>query len=289
MPKVSIVIPTCNRPELLKRALKSVTEQTYNDYEVIVIDDGQKERAHSIVSTFSSLPITYIQNEVSLGGGGARNKGISTAQGEYVAFLDDDDVWVPDKLEIQVMLLDGAGPEIGFVFSAVENCYSDKSVITEVDATVRDYSVIALTRFKGFLTSSLLVRKKVLDEVGGFDETLPSHQDPDLIIRITRNYQGIGLTEPLVKMRMSDIDDHIGGNIYRKIEGREHVLEKHKALLAQHPDILAKHYFWLGLLYRDTKNYVLAKENFKKSLYFSFSFRVVIHLLTSTIFIWLQK
>ena len=91
MPNVSVIIPTHNRPELFSRAIRSVLAQMYQDFEIIVVDDGMKERAESVVSALGDSRIRYIKNETSLGGGGARNRGIKEAHAEFIAFLDDDD------------------------------------------------------------------------------------------------------------------------------------------------------------------------------------------------------
>lgn len=278
MPKVSVVIPTCNRPELLTRAVRSVLAQTYQDIEIIVVDDGVKECAEGVVTTFGDPRIRYLKNETSLGGGGARNRGIVEAQGEYVAFLDDDDEWLPEKLRIQIDALEQAPQDVGFCFSAVVNVFSDHEETTHVENGVFDFSQIALRRFKGFLTSTLILSKAVLDEVGGFDESLPSHQEPELIIRVTRKYRGIGIDQPLVRMNMTP-HEHIGGDMSRRIKGKELLLQKHEVLYGEYPAILARHYFQLGLWYRDEGKLVQAREYFSKAFTLSRNPRYLMHWL----------
>src|SRR3989338_8677774 len=102
MVKVSVIIPTHNRPELLKRAVKSVLNQTYKDLEVIVVDDGLEKRADETVNSFNDSRLKYIQHPEEKGGSAARNTGIKNSSGEFIAFLDDDDEWLPEKLEIQI-------------------------------------------------------------------------------------------------------------------------------------------------------------------------------------------
>ncbi|MDO8521042.1 MAG: glycosyltransferase family A protein [bacterium] len=264
MPKVSIVIPTCNRLDLLPRAIRSVLAQTYQDFEIIVVDDGTKERADVVVAGFSDPRTRYIKNETSLGGGGARNRGIKEARGEYIALLDDDDEWLPDKLRTQMNVFEAAPQDVGFCFSSVTNVFSDHEETTHVEDGIFDFSQIVLTRFKGFLTSTLVVRTAVFAEMGGFDESLPSHQEPELIIRFTRKYRGIGINQPLVRMNMTP-HEHIGGDIHRRIRGKELVLQKHAALYAKYPHALAKQYFWLALWYRDSGQMVKAKGYFWKA------------------------
>ena len=109
-PRVSVVIPTYKRPKELKRAVSSVLSQDYDDLEVIIIDDNppESETKAATEAAVASMrgPIIHLKNEQSLGGGGARNRGIENARGEYIAFLDDDDEWLPGKLKPQVELLD---------------------------------------------------------------------------------------------------------------------------------------------------------------------------------------
>jgi glycosyltransferase involved in cell wall biosynthesis len=281
IPNVSIVIPTHNRPELLKRALDSVYAQTYTDFEVIVVDDGDAPRAHDVLSGYRSRPnFVYLETEKDTGGSATRNVGIGHARGEYVAFLDDDDEWLPKKLETQIPLLKEASAKVGFVFCAVHNIHLDGRVeTTPVNPDTRDYSTIALIRFNGFMTSGLIVRKTVFDDVGMFDESLPSHQEADLILRIAQKYEGIGLKEAYVNMRVSSLDDHIGGNIGRRIAGREMVLAKHTDIFLHHPDLCARHYFWLALRYREDGQYKKYVEACRTSLKHHWTLTVFGHYL----------
>lgn len=280
-PKVSIVIPTHNRPELLKRALNSVYAQTFDSFEVIVVDDGNAPRAYDVLGEYLSRPhFVYLETEKDRGGSRARNIGIKHAKGELVAFLDDDDEWLPKKLEMQIPLLQESTPKVGFVFCAVNNIHIDgRTETTPVNFDTRDYSKIALIRFNGFLTSGLVVRKVVFDEVGMFDEAFPSHQEAELMLRVAQKYQGIGLKEAYVNMRVSSVDDHIGGNIGRRIMGREMVLAKHANIFSRHPELLARHYFWLALRYRESGQYAKYVESCRTSLKYHVTLGVFGHYL----------
>ncbi len=116
MSKISVIIPTCNRPELLPRAVKSVLNQTFNDFEVIVVDDGDKISAEKAMAQFSDQRIKYIKHEKRKGGGAARNTGLRNSQGDYIAFLDDDDEYLPDKLETVIWNYERAGKGSRFCF-----------------------------------------------------------------------------------------------------------------------------------------------------------------------------
>jgi hypothetical protein len=173
-------------------------------------------------------------------------------------------------------IFETAPQDVGFCFSSVTNVLSDHEEITHVEDGIFDFSQIVLTRFKGFLTSTLVVRRSVLDEVGGFDASLPSHQEPELIIRITHKYRGIGIDQPLVRMNMTP-HEHIGGDINRRIAGKELVLQKHAALYVKHPRALAKQYFWLALWCRDGGQTQKAKKYFWKAFYKSGNPRYFVH------------
>jgi glycosyltransferase involved in cell wall biosynthesis len=276
MPKVSVIIPTHNRPELLPRAIRSILTQTYQDFDIIVVDDGLKERAENIVATFGDPRIFYLKNDVSLGGSGARNRGIREARGTYIAFLDDDDEWLPEKLALQMSEFSNTSPDVGFCFTAAYMETDHSKEVTTAKGGVNDLSMIALRRFKGFLTTTLIVKRAVFDDVGFFDEALPSHQEAELIVRITRKYKGLGINRPLVVMNIHT-HEHIGGDLSRRIRGKELVLEKHAALYAKHPRALASQYFWLALWCRDLGQFAKAKTYFLKAFFLSMNPRYFLH------------
>ncbi|MBI3571969.1 glycosyltransferase family 2 protein [Candidatus Kaiserbacteria bacterium] len=278
-PAVSVVIPTCNRPELLVRAIRSVCAQSYQDFEIIVVDDGDAS-ARSLVDGFHDSRMRYIRHEPPRqGGAAARNTGVNAARGAFVAFLDDDDEWTPEKLSTQVPLLGNAGPNTVFSFSAVRNVYNDREEVTRVPAGEMNFLERSLTRFSGFLTSTLLVRRDALLGTGGFDASLPSHQEPDLIIRLSLAHDGVGIPKPLTIMSMSTEHPHIGSDLSKRIEGRIALLRKHARLFSTRPRILATHYFRIGLWSRDSGAARQAKKFFFLAFTTSPSPRYLFHCL----------
>src|SRR3989344_9465085 len=216
MPKVSVVIPTHNRPELLKRAVNSVFSQTYKDFEIIVVDDGLEKRGDDVMDSFNDSRLKYIQHPEEKGGSAARNTGIKNASGEFIAFLDDDDEWLPEKLEIQIAQFESTPRNVGFCFSAVENVYNDRKYVTTVPSGIGNYHGLALSYFKSLLTVTLIIKKYVFEDVGLFDEQLPSHQEADLMVRVTKIFKGFGVNQPLVKVAMGG-HQQVGGSLKRKI------------------------------------------------------------------------
>lgn len=284
MTLVSVIIPTHNRPELLKKAIRSVLSQTYDDFEVIVVDDGLDKRADATVNAFGDHRLRYIKNVKNLGGGATRNIGIKAATGSYIAFLDDDDEWLPKKLEIQMREIENSSMNIGFCFSSVINDFGNGThAITKVNNHIGDFHTLALRRFKGFLTVTLLIKKGVFSDVDLFDESLPSHQEIELMIRITEKYHGIAINQPLVKVNLDPAHDHIGKNLDKKILGRSMVLRKHLKEFQRYPEILSRHYFHLGLIYRDNQDIKNARQLFKDAWMTKFNIRFFLHYLLGTL------
>lgn len=278
IPSVSIVIPTHKRPQLLPRAIDSVLAQTFTEFEVIIVDDDPAGSAEPIVRAYTDARVRYLKNEGVHGGSAARNAGIRAARAEYIAFLDDDDMWVPEKLETQTVAFSNVPSDVGFCVTGVRAVSEKGEVLTHVEEGVHDFSEIALARFKGFLTITLFIRKSVFEDVGLFDEEMPSHQEAELIIRVTRKYRGLGIDKPLAIANMFK-HEQIGGNIFRRIQGRQLVLEKHAGLYATRPEALAKHYFWLGLQYRTVRHMATARSYFWKAFLRARKPRYVAHAL----------
>ena len=286
MPKISVIIPTCNRPELLGRAIKSVLNQTFQDFEVIVVDDGEEKPAEQTVKSFhSDVRVKYVKNIGKKGAPVARNLGTKMAQGEYLAFLDDDDSWLSEKLNEQLLIIEKFKNEIDFVFCPVKVSYqaSGKKVVQEVkEIGVNNYFELLLAHRLRILTSSLLIKKDAFYEVDGFDDNFPSNQEWDLMIRVSKKRRGYCLNKPLVEMNIL-AGEHIGANLDKRIKGREMILRKHLDDLRIRPKVLASHYFELGLFYRDAGKTIEAKKYFlqawklnKKKVIFLVHFLLII-------------
>ncbi|MEK7583057.1 MAG: glycosyltransferase family 2 protein [Patescibacteria group bacterium] len=253
---VSVIIPTRNRPELLKKAITSVQNQTYRDFELIVIEDTEGK-----------------------GGGWARNKGIKQAQGKFIAFLDDDDEWIPEKLEDQMSMFTGTPADVGFSFSAVRNVTDDRTFDTKVPEGIQNYFEYVLARFKTFLNVTLIIKCEVFNDVGMFDERFPSHQEADLMVRVTKKYRGLGINKPLTIVNMRGGRERVGTSLRRRIQGREMILEKHTAEFVSRPQFLAAHYFQLGLWNRDGGYRQRARSYFLKAWRTHQRYRYLLHYM----------
>ena len=178
---VTAIITTHNRKDLLERAILSVLNQTYKDIELIVVSDGSTDGTDEFMQKYESdKRVRYISYYPGRGGNYARNTGIKTAKGEYVAFLDDDDEWLPTKIEKQVVKIE-SDSSIGLVYTGTHSIYVDDNVEFDSCPSLQgDMSKqILYNNFAGS-TTTVMLRKSILDKSGLFDEELSAIQDYDL-------------------------------------------------------------------------------------------------------------
>lgn len=199
-PLVSVIIPTYNRANLIGRAIQSVLDQTYRNIEVIVVDDASNDNTEEIVTKFRNKDIIYIRQDHNKGGGAARNAGIIASSGQYIAFLDDDDEWLNDKLEKQVQTIKTLSPEWGGIYCGFYRITGKKTRKFEVFKKGDLKTELLREKLDIGSSSTLLFIKKILLEIGLFDETFERNQDFELLIRFFRKYKLFSLKEPLVKI-----------------------------------------------------------------------------------------
>src|SRR5262249_23269523 len=201
MPKVSVIIPTHNRAHFLRGAIFSVLNQTFQDFEIVVVDDASTDNTAKVVAAFNDDRIRFIQHDTNKGGSAARNTGILASKCDYIAFLDDDDEWLPDKLRKQMEILVASLPEVGGVYTGCLDVdkVSGKVIRQRIPTKRGNLSRELLIENCVGGTSAMLLRKVCLQKVGLFDETLPRSQDYDLWIRISREFLFECAQEPLFK------------------------------------------------------------------------------------------
>ena len=206
MPNVSVVIPTFNRPQLLARAIASVLGQTYRDFEIIVVQNGPGEYSKPVVEQFAKqgVPVRYF-HEAKPDPVNARNVGVKQSQTEFVAFLDDDDEWLSEKLEQQIALMENSD-NVGLVFSCPRIVMKDGNVVPE---KLRAGGSASYKRFiaKGNFIRSLsgvLIRRKCFDKAGYFDIRYSICNDYDFYLRIAKNYEIRMTKDPLYCYHLHD-------------------------------------------------------------------------------------
>lgn len=196
MPFVSVIIPTFNRAQVLGRALDSVFAQTFQNFEIVVVDDGSTDETPELLAAYGSRVTVLAQ--ANRGVSSARNRGIRASSGEYVAFLDSDDAWLPDKLTRQIAVLD-QHPDIPLCHT--EEIWIRRGVrVNQMKKHHKQggYIFPACLPFCVISPSSAMLRRAVFDEVGDFDESLPACEDYDLWLRITKTYPVIFISDPLI-------------------------------------------------------------------------------------------
>lgn len=249
-PKVSVIIPTHNRAHLIGRSIQSVLNQTYQDFEIIVVDDGSTDNTREVIKEFQRKDkrIKYIKHSKNKGGSAARNTGIKTSRGEYIAFQDSDDEWFPEKLERQMGFFKNMPAEVGIVYTDMwritgnikKYLYSPEIMPKDkiIYEQALDYSVGNI----GIQTS--LIKKEVFAKAGMFDEKFPRFIDLEFFIRLSKYYYFFHINEPLVNY--FDADKGISSNTKALITARKLILEKYFEDIKKDKKILAKHYLGIG-------------------------------------------
>ena len=190
-PMVSVIVPTYNRPDRLQVALSSILAQTYQDFEIIVVNDGTLDVSDVIAPLNRDGRITVIRHDRNRGLAAARNTGIRAAKGTYIAYLDDDDTYLPDHLQTLVTTLQGGEHKVAYTdaWRIHEVRQGDQYVVTGQDIPYsRDFNCIDLLLCNYFPVLCVMHEKACLEQVGVFDESLFAHEDWDLWIRMATIY-----------------------------------------------------------------------------------------------------
>ena len=193
---VSVVIPTYKRPDKLDVAIRSVLNQTYPLIEVIVVDDNDPDTegrrlTETKMTEFANNPkVKYIKHEYNKNGSAARNTGARVAKGEYVAFLDDDDEYMPRKIETQLEALEGRGEEWACCYSRYATRKAGGKAVKSNEHREGNLYIEALSRNLWIASgSNLLVRKTAFFDIDGFDESFIRNQDIEFLTRLLQKYK----------------------------------------------------------------------------------------------------
>lgn len=227
---VSIIIPAFNRSAVLDRALNSVLSQSYQDYEILIVDDASTDNTSERVKSYTDPRIVYLRHANNRGGAASRNTGIERAKGELIAFLDSDDEWTSDKLQRQVELLEKSD-DCGMVYTALKAIFEEdgQTKILPVEHRGRFFNELLISNCVRTL-SSIVVRRSILQKAGGFDPQLRSCQDWDLYIRLAKECSFECINEPLTIYYVNKKDPSRISNAGKSIvQGHEAVAKKYKA------------------------------------------------------------
>ncbi|ODS34733.1 MAG: glycosyltransferase family 2 [Candidatus Scalindua rubra] len=201
MPTVSVIIHTYNNEKFIVETVESVLKQTYNDYEIIVVDDGSEDGTRdALLPYMHKIRYHYKENG---GIASAKNAGISLSKAEFIAFLDHDDLWIPNKLKIQMEYFNKS-PQVGLVYAKYTSFRNNKKLRTKPE---KGYSgwIFAKLISKSFIqTSTVMVKRDCLNVVGPFDESFALADEYDMFLRIAKRFQCGFIDKGLTKYRIHD-------------------------------------------------------------------------------------
>ena len=226
---ISVIIPTHNRAGSLIRAVESVRNQEYKDFELIVVSDGSTDETDTVMEEYTEKDrrIKYCHYMHAQGANHARNVGVMESSGEYIAFLDDDDEWYPNKLTKQLQVFEG-DKRIGLVYSAIRIIIQDKGIhYLSIPKARGDLRKEILLHNCIKTTSSVLLKRNVFESAGGFDEKLPALQDYDFWIRCLQITEVGYVREPLVNYYVNDGSNQISSYTDKYITAMEIIDEKY--------------------------------------------------------------
>jgi len=257
---ISVVITTYKRNVSdIKKSILSVLSQSYQNIELIVVDDSPssfagREAVKKYCETIPDERITYIQHENNLGACVARNTGLRIAKGEYIAFLDDDDEWLPYKLEKQIKLFNTSELAIVYCDAIIIEPNGKQRSFFEKHLPLKGnvYKEIMSYNFIGS-TSFPLIRTEYLREAGGFDPLMEASQDWDVWIRLTEKYTADYVNEPLVKYYIH-AGERITNNTGRRIRALHRINEKCQNYLNMNNDVYASRMEYEIRLQIDNRN-----------------------------------
>lgn len=249
MPIVSVIIPTFNRSKFLISAINSVINQTYKDMEIIVCDDRSTDNTSDVLKKLIDGRIKYVMNCGIKGPSSTRNTAILSAEGEYIAFLDDDDEWLPNKIETQLNVLETAKRNVCGIYSGVK-CINRKSGEQFIEdpgkGKLKGNLLEELGKYNPIKTSTLVIKKKCLDEVGLFDETIKYMEDRELLIRLSRKWDFEYIPQPLINYYYHE-EGQLTNNIENQVYGKEIVFKKYSKIFKKNEITWSNYTLGLGV------------------------------------------
>ncbi|MFQ5964188.1 MAG: glycosyltransferase family 2 protein [Candidatus Scalinduaceae bacterium] len=283
MPRVSVIIPAYNVERYIGETLDSVLVQTYSDFEVIVVDDGSNDRTAFIIKKYQKKnpeKVRLIQKE-NAGPARARNVGIKASTGEYIAFVDADDLWLPEKLEKQVSYFEKQPPQVGMVYTNAKKF--DQQGIWTLPKRYRKKRVEGwiykdLLRENMIPNQSVMVRKRCFEKVGLFEESLDIIEDHDMWLRVAMKYEIAFLNEVLSLYR-----EHSQGRskgVEKTMKRAIGVMDKHLKMALGNIELedtikrsFSQRLYEFGYFYLKEGRMLAARQMFDRSLAMSFCYK----------------
>lgn len=232
---VSIIIPVFNREKTIGESIKSILEQTYSNFELIIVDDHSNDNSIKVAKSLNDPRIKIISHKVNKGACAARNTGIENASGKYIAFNDSDDLWRKEKLEKQILTIKESGADVVFCQMYRHNYKTQEILFPNLEEGFVDFKDL-LIRSK-CSTQTICAKREVFRDFL-FDESIPRMQDYDFVIRSAQKFSYYFQKECLVDVYLQS--DSITSNNHKKLyEICEILYNKHKNLFNEYPEFEA--------------------------------------------------
>lgn len=276
---VSVIMPVFNRVSLVSRAIDSVLAQTYKDFEIILVNDGSTDGTGSVLDGYAhNYPCTIkVIHQKRTGQVIARNRAINLASGKYIAFLDSDDLWLPQKLSHQLLLFK---KNIGLVYSGIFEIDQNEKIIRKIlpQKKMRGNIFYRLLEKNTITGGTVVITREALEKIGVFDPNLKVAENWDLWIRISRDFLVDFVNEPLVKYLKHE--GNMSSDVTLMQQGSKAIYDKHlpktskdfKMRNAQSRANAYLHYCF-GVFAFGNKDYVLARKEFLTCWKYSLFYR----------------
>ena len=267
---ISVVIPAYNREKTIRTAIQSVLNQTVLPQKIIIIDDCSTDRTVEIVREFcaENQNLCLLEQKKNFGAQAARNRGIQEAKTEWIAFLDSDDEWLPNKLELQKRAIE-KNPEYDIYYGDYYIQKRGRKHYKNCGMTGRNGNCLKAVLFNSqVLFQGMIVRKEVLQEIGLLDEKVLAYQEWDLNISLAQKYKYYYINKPLFIYKLHE-GETISKDIYRGIQGFRYIVKKNASLFLDSAGMESIIFYYDGLYVR----YKICKD--RKQYYYMF----VINLL----------
>jgi glycosyltransferase involved in cell wall biosynthesis len=213
-------------------------EQTFSDFELLVVDDHSSDDTIQIVNAFKDNRITYILNDRGIGGAGTRNCGVFRAQGKWTAFLDDDDRWLPKKLEIQYKKINQIDDSVGLIYSGFSYRSSRKRWNGHIVVPKKQGRMLDDLLYDNYIgtLSTVIIRTNILHTLGGLDENFYAHQDIELYVRVAA-VSKISFVDQCLATVVLSSTNRISVDFKKKLQGCSLFWEKHSYLINRSPKL----------------------------------------------------
>lgn len=248
-PLVSVIVVTYKRPDVLKRAILSVINQTYKNIEILVVDDASGDDTEKAVKSITDSRLKYICHEKNRGLATTRNTGIKNSTGEYITFIDDDDEWLPEKITRQIEIFKNTASVIGLIFTNGFSEYENDYIVREKipSGIIYDPGKDKFFPLRILISppTSWMIPKAVAAKIGYFDETMCNNwDDGDYFVRLSQVYPVYFLNENLaVWHALGTHGNSISPNL---IKGKDIFIQKNMKLLKKDPEYLFRFYRTMG-------------------------------------------